>query len=1041
MTDYAAQIASLRLYKELESSADRDGMTATDVKQLVAMVNDAAAVAGPLLELIPQTFKQYTNHNIGHCRNLIDLMGRFIPQETLGLMNGLELAVLLLSALLHDFGMFVTDRERTEALKRDTLASPDFDAFTAGHHARAVAIAEARRAGEYERAEVVQDSLLADFFRRMHAERARDNVKTNLKDKLVFRYVDISPYVLDVCESHAWAVHESNDPQHPEKAVSRLQNIFAVYGFPLNLQYIACCLRLADIMDFDRSRTPLVVFQNIDFKDEKSWEEWNKHLSVVGWQINEREVMFHTECSHPSFYVAVMEFLDWVDSELSECRRLLVKEAPASVAARYKLHLPPVVDRSDVEMADKSYLAGAFRFQLEYDRIMRLLMDRSLYPDPSLFLRELLQNSLDACRNREAHAREYGYEGFYTPRVAVWDHSGDAASPRVVFQDNGVGMSRKIVENYFMRVGRSYYRSPEFDAERARLKKKGIELEATSQFGIGILSCFMVADRFEVTTHRVGHVPLHITIEGPTKYFVIKLLDPPPPTPFPVRPASDAEDGPPLHAGTSITVHLRPGANVDVFQTLDTFAVNVDYDIAVYRGDSPEPRVIPRRRWESAEHQRGTLADAVASRQSGYYSGPSEEQPPGENYAPRPGVDENLKEVLALSRVPFEKYEFSSHLGGAAWFWLLRDEAGGVCPERGYLSISSGVLSCTGLPGFLGYATSYPNRVPVDSEEWRMFVRRLKDFVGRSLSPEQEVELYEAVKAIYSIGIRPTDESGRQQVEDVTRGFASGWLKLSDEEQEYAREYFESFTAGGKPWFELPGIPERLLRAEKDWAGQSPHFDDSLSLRVWPQAVALHGVLLPAGVVKWDPMSGYARKLRLLSGVGGAQIDSRGVEAPVPAASRLFVETKEGAKVVIPFARAVLRHAVELATQDGQGGRWLSWFASFMYSIRGLYFWPEALFAEFELCEAVMGYTIGHGGRRMWRQELIKKYGKWVPVGGNTPEAIFPYRDSTVTMLLTFRPRRKRGKQWEVDMESLLPPQEETMEKAIEKFIKELRGW
>ncbi|HWW77582.1 MAG TPA: hypothetical protein VNZ44_19420, partial [Pyrinomonadaceae bacterium] len=124
MTDYAAQIADLKLYKELEGSAGRDGTTDADVTQLVAMVNEAAAVAGPLLELIPQTFKQYTSHNLGHCRNLIDLMGRFIPRETLGRMNGLELAVLLLSALLHDFGMFVTDREKTEALKRDVLSSP-----------------------------------------------------------------------------------------------------------------------------------------------------------------------------------------------------------------------------------------------------------------------------------------------------------------------------------------------------------------------------------------------------------------------------------------------------------------------------------------------------------------------------------------------------------------------------------------------------------------------------------------------------------------------------------------------------------------------------------------------------------------------------------------------------------------------------------------------------------------------------------------------------------------------------------------------------
>ncbi|MDQ3746796.1 MAG: HD domain-containing protein, partial [Acidobacteriota bacterium] len=320
---YARQIADLKLVKELKRSAGRDDILVEDVEKLVALVNDAADVAGPLLERIPVTFKQYTEHNIRHCRNLIDLMGRFIPRETLRQMNGLELSVLILSALLHDFGMFVSEEEKREALK-----SQEFDSFLLGHHDRAAALEEARKRGDHARAEVIQDALLAEYFRRLHPERARKNVRKELPGRLVYGDVDISEYVLDVCESHAWGVHESSDPKYLNRTVSQLSTNKAVYGVPLNQQYAACCLRLADIMDFDRSRTPVVVFQNLDFTEEKSWEEWNKHLSVKGWVINERDVMFRAECKRPAFYVAVMEFLDWVDNELSECRRLVVKEAP-----------------------------------------------------------------------------------------------------------------------------------------------------------------------------------------------------------------------------------------------------------------------------------------------------------------------------------------------------------------------------------------------------------------------------------------------------------------------------------------------------------------------------------------------------------------------------------------------------------------------------------------------------------------------------------------------------------------------------------------
>ncbi|MCH8148671.1 MAG: hypothetical protein IH987_11850, partial [Planctomycetes bacterium] len=117
-------------------------------------------------------------------------------------------------------------------------------------------------------------------------------------------------------------------------------------------------------------------------------------------------------------------------------------------------------------MKDKRFIAGPFRFQLEYENIMRLLMDKSLYPDPSLFPRELLQNSLDACRHMQALTEFQECRASYKPNIVVWDHSDDADDPRIIFQDNGIGMSLKIVEDYFMRVGRSYYRPPEFDAEK-----------------------------------------------------------------------------------------------------------------------------------------------------------------------------------------------------------------------------------------------------------------------------------------------------------------------------------------------------------------------------------------------------------------------------------------------------------------------------------------------------------------------------------------------------------------------------------------------
>ncbi len=39
--------------------------------------------------------------------------------------------------------------------------------------------------------------------------------------------------------------------------------------------------------------------------------------------------------------------------------------------------------------------------------------------------------------------------------------------------DNGVGMTEEVIKNYFTQIGKSYYRSPEFNQERAAMKATG----------------------------------------------------------------------------------------------------------------------------------------------------------------------------------------------------------------------------------------------------------------------------------------------------------------------------------------------------------------------------------------------------------------------------------------------------------------------------------------------------------------------------------------------------------------------------------------
>lgn len=984
MATYADLIFRLPLLNQLRSSKGRDDVSAAEVDLLVAMVLNAAETLGPLLDRIPLTFRQYTRHDLRHSANIIRLMGKFIPSRTFKKLNAVELTMLALSAIVHDAGMFVSDGEKEQA-----VASPEFQRFTAGQGERMALLEKARTAGEHLRAAALQDALLAEYFRRLHPERAASVVKAHLK-QLTFRETDLTPALLRIAESHGWGVLESNDPHHPGKSVNRLSPRRPVSSVPVNEQYIACCLRLGDIMDFDRTRTPASVFQHLGFTEQKSWEEWNKHLQVEGWHVTEHEVMYTASCSHPAFYVAVMEFLDWIDTELRDCRHL-IKEAPKNIADHYELNLPPVVDRRQVEMEDPSYLAGAFRFQLDYERIMRLLMDRSLYPDPSLFLRELLQNALDACRTRQAHAEAKKAE--YTARITAWDYSDDPSDPRVVFQDNGIGMSRHIVENYFMRVGRSYYVSAEFDLERQRLSQHGVELEATSQFGIGILSVFLVADRFEVETYRVGHPSLYITIEGPTKYFTIRLLSESDRIDFPTQPSDATSDAPPTYPGTRVTIHLRSGVTVDVKTVLEQFAANVDFDIHIIGRGGDGIHVIPKFRWRNQNIKpNSVLAGNIPGVGGGAkYSGSV------------------LNSILLPAQVPLSSYDFAAHLDGQAWFWLLHGPKGKPFPNQGYLKLRMGIR-CTGAAAFSGRLIELERDGRLETLE--ITLDSLIEAIADALIHEEDP--FSGLSVPWAADLHGEISS------DFWEQFSDEWNEFSYGDREAILSSLENYHSGATPWYRDLEAARHLLSGEIGWSYDS--IDTSRELRIKPsQALAMYGIRLSAGVVSWDPMAGIGNRKEFMAGPGGIAVDIRGKHNIVPAASRLFVDSRDADDIALPLLRALIRYGVELAEPNDKRHalNWRGWLNTVVTPLFYHNEWQTQL-ENFELenVERTCRYRCHMDGNKvlMSRDELVETFGDWIPISSFKRKSGIDAFDRTNLLLISHRPRERRKIEDVVDL-------------------------
>ena len=121
-------------------------------------------------------------------------------------------------------------------------------------------------------------------------------------------------------------------------------------------------------------------------------------------------------------------------------------------------------------------------------------MMEDLYESSSICIRELLQNSLDALRHRKCiFKRDTGMD--WNNGKVKFTHEIDKYGREVVTCiDNGIGMDEEIITKFLTKVGRSYYKSPEFLKDREALTSAGIDFNPCSQFGIGFMSCFMLGD-------------------------------------------------------------------------------------------------------------------------------------------------------------------------------------------------------------------------------------------------------------------------------------------------------------------------------------------------------------------------------------------------------------------------------------------------------------------------------------------------------------------------------------------------------------------
>jgi hypothetical protein len=570
---------------ELQTLAEQEAKKAEELEAFQDVkLKSIKAKVSEVLDLIGSggIFDTYTKHDITHVNKMLDRLEWLIPEETQEEMTPADWLMCVISIYFHDMGLLVTKNEFNN--KEDT----NFQEYK-NEHLYGDKSDDLNNRLEEIPEEDEERFLYQEFVRENHDTRIRDWIKgeynkrisgseetVNEINELVSDFpLQFQHDLAQVCESHHLKDLDDIEKYNQSQPYGDNEDSEA------NLQYCAVLLRSSDILHITRDRAPAIAFRIIDPSDPVGQQAWAKHESVSSVRKkkstnpDEEEtntIEIHARFEEADAFFALDKYIEIIKQELEYCHEV-ISEAEGKTHKNYKF---PWKKIDDTNIDAEGFEEEKFEFELDQENILDLLTGHTLYNSTGVVIRELVQNSIDAIRLKQ-NKQENNFNG----KVEIdWNRKKEM----VEISDNGTGMSQEIIEDYLLTVGSSRYQDPDF-------KEKHSNFNPISEFGIGILSTFMIADEVEIiTAFTNGDSPRKILFREVSGRYLIQHLD-----------QEDPEYQRVTPSGTVVKLDIRPDADIGNIKNIcqDWFSV-VPCDIELNIDNE-----------ETVEIGHNTLSDAV----------------------------------------------------------------------------------------------------------------------------------------------------------------------------------------------------------------------------------------------------------------------------------------------------------------------------------------------------------------------------------------------------------------------------------------------
>lgn len=454
-------------------------------------------------------FPEYTEHGLTHSFTIMgyiyDILNdkRDIKTETY--------FYLIMAALCHDLGMTIlTERDLKKIQENQYLAN--------GQQFQKYSFQKVLSTLDYVKEENREKEAEKIIARSLHYEEdvIRNKIKYLSDNKQMQILSDNEvKFITQVCYSHGVSF---------EEIIEINKNFTMNNPCPAGdgaFLLICSLLRVADLLDLSANRVGMfnanaednmyvvankmvdsikIIDENSDAKCISGGEVENCVRIGKFIQVNfksDNELSGINEDVKEAAYIYLLEYFNQIETEVKYLSGL-----PISANEYLKKIKPRLSDKIRFSSFPKQFT----KIGMTDSKTMELLTSELLYGDCKVAIRELIQNALDACQARKIIHTDY------SPHIKI-SYDGTTFS----ICDDGIGMTKSTVENYFLKAGSSLYKSNQYRYSQNQFFHAG-------RFGLGVFSVFMLTDRIDVTTIPAtnGRICTHFIMKKNSSYVQIE---------------------------------------------------------------------------------------------------------------------------------------------------------------------------------------------------------------------------------------------------------------------------------------------------------------------------------------------------------------------------------------------------------------------------------------------------------------------------------------------------------------------------------------